>query len=202
MIKRLLNFAWKASLVCLFTFIFAQHSFAQTNEDVYATGSNLLRVGAGSTPDALGNELSKRYLEEIADVRLFYQNLSVGLRYEMDDPSEVGRSYQDRNFRRRWISYRKDQLELTAGDVPALFGRGLAINLFESRPLNYDSWLDGVFGKTEYQIPKDILNAGASIGIQGVGGQEDFYPIDTTLPMMHISARSADAEFGFFRKKL
>ncbi|MFI5202024.1 MAG: DUF6029 family protein, partial [Candidatus Kapaibacterium sp.] len=121
---------------------------------------------------------------------------------EMDDPSEVGHSYQDRNFRRRWITYRKDQMELTAGDVPALFGRGLAVNLFESRPLNYDSWLDGIFGKTEYQIPKDILDANASIGIKGVGGIEDFYPIDTTLPVMHISARAIDADFGFFQKKL
>ena len=175
---------------------------ARLNDDVHATGSNLLRVGAGSTPDALGNDLSKRYLEEIANVRLFYQYFSIGLRYEMDDPSEIGRSYQDRNFRRRWITYRKDQLEATAGDVPALFARGLAVNLFESRPLNYDSWLDGIFAKTEYQVPKEILNLGASITVKGVGGQENFYPIDTTQPLMHISARSADAEFGFFRRKL
>jgi len=200
---RLSNFAWKAGLLCLLSWVAPQHSFAQSSsDDVHATGSNLLRVGAGSTPDALGNDLSKRYLEEIANVRLFYQYFSLGLRYEMDDPSEVGRSYQDRNFRRRWITYRKDQLELTAGDVPALFGRGLAVNLFESRPLNYDSWLDGVFGKTEYQVPKEWVDLGASITVKGVGGQEDFYPIDTTQPVMHISARSADAEFGFFRKKL
>ncbi len=202
MINRLLNLLWKAGLLYLLVLIFPLRSFAQTNNDVYATGSNLLRVGAGSTPDALGNDISKRYLEEIADVRLFYKYISVGLRYEMDDPSEVGRSFQGPEFRKRWITYRKGQMELTAGNVPALFGRGLAVNLFESRPLNYDSWLDGIFGKTEYDVPKKFLDLGASITVKGVGGIEDFYPIDTTQPVMHISARAIDAEFGLFQKQL
>lgn len=181
-------------------------SRAQQSEDVHAAGSNLLRVGAGSTQSG-SHELDKHYFEEIANARLFFQYFSIGLRYEMDDPSEVGRSYQDRNFRKRWITYRKDQLELQAGDVSALFGRGLALNLFESRALNYDSWLDGAFGKSEYKIPKSVLDAGASIQVQGIGGREDFYPIpkttDTSSPaIQHISARAANLEFGLFNKKL
>jgi hypothetical protein len=189
-----------AAVLFLFLISYAHSALAQNSEDVHATGSNLLRVGDGSTTDPLGNMLDKRYFEEIANARLFFQNFSLGLRYEMDDPSEVGRSFQ--GIRRRWITYRKDQLDIQAGDVSALFGRGLAINLFESRPLNYDSWLDGAFAKSEYKIPKDWLDIGASVGIQGVGGKEDFYPIDTTQPVMHISAQSVNSEFGFFKKQL
>jgi hypothetical protein len=198
-----MTFALGAGIVTLLTCAAPVCSFAQSsNDEVHATGSNLLRYGTGSTTNPLGEDFDKNYFEEIADVRLFYQYLSIGLRYEMDDPSEVGRSWTDRDFRRRWITYDKDHVQLTAGDVPALFGRGLAVNMFESRPLNYDSWLDGIFGKTEYAIPKDWLDVGATVRIQAVGGQEDFNPIDTTQPIMHISARAADAEFGFFHQKL
>ncbi|MDP4200880.1 MAG: DUF6029 family protein [Bacteroidota bacterium] len=194
----------------LFIFI-AGPSSAQQSEDVHAAGSNLLRIGDGSTTDAAGHSNEKHYLEEIANARLFYQYFSVGLRYEMDDPSEVGRSYQDRNFRRRWITYRKDNLDLQAGDVSALFGRGLAVNLFESRPLNYDSWLDGVFGKTEFKIPKEWVDLDMSVAVRGVGGIENFYPVPIstgstlsqadTLPVK-ISARAVNGEFSFFKHKL
>ncbi|HET6401086.1 MAG TPA: DUF6029 family protein [Candidatus Kapabacteria bacterium] len=211
MTNRLLNLVWKAALLGLLVLAFPLVSFAQTNNDVSATGSNLLRYGTGSTTDALGNPVDKQYFEEIADARIFFQNFQLGLRYEMDDPSEVGRSFQGPQFRRRWLAYRKDDVDIQAGDVSALFGRGLAINLFESRPLNYDSWLDGVFGKGEYKIPKDITDLDASIAVQAVGGRENFYPVPPstssnfsqadTLPM-EISARSANAEFGFFKKKL
>ncbi len=182
---------------------------AQDTSDVHATGSNLLRYGTGSTTNALGNAIDKQYFEEIADARIFYQNFQLGLRYEMDDPSEVGRSYpatlgegQGPEFRRRWLAYKNEDVDLQAGDVSALFGRGLAVNLFESRALNYDSWLDGVFGRGEYKIPNSVLDLDASVKVQAVGGQETFFPVDTTEPPMSISARSANAEFGFFNKKI
>ena len=186
-------------------------SLAQNSDgdDVHATGSNLLRYGTGSTQDAAGNPLDKQYFEEIADTRIFFNNFQLGLRYEMDDPSEVGRSFpavlgegQDAELRRRWLSYKKDDVDIQAGDVSALYGRGLAINLFESRPLNYDSWLDGVLGKGVYNIPKDVLDLDASVKVQAIGGQETFFPIDTTQPPMNISARAANTEFGFFKKNL
>ena len=159
-------------------------SIAQSSGDdaVRVTASNLLRYGTGSTQDAANNPLDKQYLEEIADMRIFFDNFQLGLRYEMDDPSEVGRSFpatlgegQGPEFRRRWLAYKKDDVDIQAGDVSALFGRGLAINLFESRPLNYDSWLDGVFGKGEYKIPKELVDLDASVKVQAIGGQETFF---------------------------
>jgi hypothetical protein len=198
--------AFRTILIAVFSLALATPVIAQQSDDVHASGSNLLRVGSGSTEDVQNALYPKRYFEEIANARLFYQYFSIGLRYEMDDPSEVGRSYQDRNFRKRWISYRKDDLDLQAGDVSALFGRGLALNLFESRPLNYDSWLDGAYGKTELKIPKSLVDANMAVTLKGIGGQEDFYPVPTstgadTLPS-HISARAIDAEFSLYRHKL
>ena len=176
-------------------------AYGQSASDGFsAVGSNLLRVGAGSTNDGV-NDIMKRYTEEIANARLFFKNLSIGLRYEMDDPSEVGRSFQ--GLRRRWITYRRDKIELQAGDVTALYGRGLAINLFESRPLNFDAWLDGVAGSYQYDWTKEESSLRPSLGIHGVAGTLNFYQIQpSTVPDLHVSARSINGEFGFFKKQL
>jgi hypothetical protein len=169
------------------------------NSGVTAVGSNSLRVGAGTTDNG-AEETMKRYFEEIANAHLFFQNFSVGLRYEMDDPSEVGPSFQ--GIRRRWINYNKDKLELQAGDVSALYGRGAAINLFESRPLNYDSWLDGLSGSYEYQWKKQQSDLQPSFGVHGVEGKLNYIDIDSTKPVMAVSARAINGEFGLFKKQL
>ena len=89
----------KTVLLFLF-FIVVTDLRAQTTVDqVQALGSNLLRVGDGFTGEG-DSRIRKHYLEEIANARIFFKNLSIGLRYEMDDPSEVGRSFQ--GLRRRW----------------------------------------------------------------------------------------------------
>ncbi len=205
---RSIKSAFQSTLLLLFLAVGPLAAFAQDTSDVHATGSNLLRYGTGTTTNPLGgNPIDKQYLEEIADARIFFENFQLGLRYELDDPSEVGRSYpatlgegQGPEFRRRWLAYKTNDVDFQAGDVSALFGRGLAVNLFESRPLNYDSWLDGAFGRGEYKIPNTVLDA--SIKVQAVGGIETFYPVDTTQAPMNISARAANTEFGFFNKKL
>jgi hypothetical protein len=206
---RLKKLPWIAVPLCIGAFFIPISASAQDASDVHATGSNSIRYGTGSTTDALNQPFDKQYFEEIADARIFFSDFQLGLRYEMDDPSEVGRSYpavlgegQGPEFRRRWLAYKKDDVDIQAGDVSALYGRGLAVNLFESRPLNYDSWLDGVSGKGTYKVPDSVLNLDATITVKAVGGQETFFPIDTTQPNMNIDARAADAEFGLFKKRL
>ncbi len=168
---------------------------------VSAVGSNLLRIGSGDTDDPIGGTQKKRYLEEIANTRIFFDNITLGLRYEMDDPSEVGQSFQ--GLRRRWIEYDKDKLHIQAGDVSALYGRGLAINAFEARPLNYDSWLDGVKGEYEYNWKKEDFDFQPSLGVRMIAGTLQFHNVvDTTQPVQTVSARAANAQIGFFGKKL
>lgn len=189
-----------SKFLALFILLLAGEVRAQ-GDGFSATGSNLLRVGAGTTENTGGEPILKRYLEEIANARLFFKDISLGLRYEMDDPSEVGRSFQ--GIRRRWITYRKDKLEVQGGDVTALYGRGLSVNLFESRPLNFDAWLDGASAGYEYVWSKKESDFQPSIGIHGVAGQLDFVQVQpTTQPDMHISARSINGEFGFFKKQI
>jgi hypothetical protein len=189
-----------AFLAFVFILIFATELRAQT-EGISATGSNLLRVGAGTTENTGGDPVLKRYLEEIANARLFFKNISIGLRYEMDDPSEVGRSFQ--GIRRRWITYRKDKLEVQGGDVTALYGRGLSVNLFESRPLNFDAWLDGAAAGYEYVWSKQASDLQPSLGVHGVAGKLDFYQVQPSpYPDMHVSSRSANFEVGLMKKQI
>lgn len=181
--------------------IFAVFCISKTEAQVTAVGSNLLRIGSGETQGAIGPPEKKRYLEEIANARIFFENITLGLRYEMDDPSEVGQSFQ--GLRRRWIEYNKDKLQLQAGDVSALYGRGLTINAFESRPLNYDSWLDGVSGAYEYAWKKEDYDFKPSIGVRMIAGKLAFHDVvDTNNPVQNISARAVNTQIGFFGKKL
>ncbi len=184
-------------IAALFFIFFTTGVHAQ----VTAVGSNLLRIGSGESNATNGDIERKRYLEEIANARIFFDNITVGLRYEMDDPSEVGQSFQ--GLRRRWIEYNKDKLLLQAGDVSALYGRGLAINAFESRPLNYDSWLDGVKGEYEYKWKKEDFDFQPSLGVRMVAGKLSFHDVaDTNKPVQNISARAINGQIGFFGKKL
>jgi hypothetical protein len=167
---------------------------------VTAVGSNLLRLGSGETDDANFGIQKKRYLEEIANARIFFSNITLGLRYEMDDPSEVGQSFQ--GIRRRWIEYNKDKLLMQAGDVYALYGRGLTMNAFESRPLNYDSWLDGVKGEYEYAWKKEDFDFKPSLGVRMIAGKLTFHDVvDTNKPVQNVSARAVNSQIGLFGKK-
>lgn len=170
-------------------------------QEVSAVGSNLLRIGSGTTDQGIGGITRKRYLEEIANARIFFSNITLGLRYEMDDPSEVGQSFQ--GLRRRWINYKKDNLDLTAGNVTSLYGRGLTINNFESRALNYDAWIDGISGSYEYKWNKNEFDFRPSLGVHAMAGTLTFVDISGTgVPDLGISARTVNGEFGLFGKKV
>lgn len=186
--------------VTLLSLTFTNTATAQ----VTAAGSNLLRIGSGHQVDDADKEVRKRYFEEIANARIFFDNLSIGLRYEMDDPSEIGRSFE--GLRRRWISYKKDRVELQAGDVSTLFGRGLTTNLFESRPLNYDTWLDGVKGEFEKLWTAEESELRPSVAIKGIAGKLDYFDIlhleTDPDPDLRISARAINGEVGIFGRKL
>ena len=177
--------------------LFSSSGFAQ----VRALGSNVLRLGTGETTDNDDITLRKRYFEEIANARIFFENFSVGLRYEMSDPSEVGKNFQ--GIRRRWIEYRKDDLTLQAGHTYMTVGRGLSVNMFESRPINYDSWIDGFSGSYEYSVAKDVIDIRPSLGVKAFAGNLDFVDIvDTKKPIQHIKSQGVSSTIGLFNKKL
>lgn len=171
-----------------------------SDAQVRILGSNSLRLGSGETDDGTST-YAKRYLEEIANARIFYEGITVGLRYELSDPSEVGQNFT--GFRRRWIQYQRDGLEVQAGSTFALYGRGLMVNMFESRPLNYDSWVDGFSASYELKATKDEIDFQPSLKVSAIGGNLTFIPVvDTNDPDQDIKTQAINSNIGFFNKKL
>lgn len=113
--------------------------FAQVEYSV----SNFMRYGNGE--QVIGGQLrDKEYIENQTNVRLFWDNFTVGFEYLYDDPPEFGPRFQ--GIRKRFVEFSKEGLELRAGDFYTLYGKGLAMNLFENRGINYDTRLDGLRG--------------------------------------------------------
>ncbi len=124
--------------------------------------SNLLRYGDGER--FFGNiKLKQKYFENLTDVRIsMLESFVVGFRLLYDDPPEVGETFH--GISRRFIEYNNEDLYLRAGNSSALFGRGLALNLFENRSLAYDTWMDGIIIKYK----SELFNASI------LGGRIDF----------------------------
>ncbi|MCK7522961.1 MAG: hypothetical protein MZV64_37435 [Ignavibacteriales bacterium] len=88
------------------------------------------------------------------------------------------------------------------GDFSQLYGRGLAMNLFESRGLGYDTWMDGVKAK----FKNDYFNINAVYGTLDFkdsiviarneihklrGGSVEVTPIrDLSIGLTYIHSRS------------
>lgn len=113
--------------------------FAQVE---YSVG-NFMRYGNGE--QVIGGQLrDKEYIENQTNVRLFWSDFTMGFEYLYDDPPEFGPRFQ--GIRKRYVEFSKQGLELRAGDFYTLYGKGLAMNLFENRGINYDTRLDGLRG--------------------------------------------------------
>ncbi|MGQ0720600.1 MAG: DUF6029 family protein [Candidatus Eiseniibacteriota bacterium] len=53
---------------------------------------------------------------------------------------------------KRSLTLERDALRVTAGDVPHVFGRGLALSVFEDEELNFDTRLEGVRGQLDHEL--------------------------------------------------
>jgi hypothetical protein len=137
---KILNAFFGAIFLILFCFEF---SLSQK-----VSFSNTLNYGTGkeNTGDS---EIDKRkeYLDNLADLRIFYDNITIGARYDLDKPAEYGLPYN--GIRKKFIQYTKDGFDIRAGDIYTLFSRGLALNLFENKTLAFDNGLTGI--KIQYQ---------------------------------------------------
>jgi hypothetical protein len=131
-------------------------STAAWSQVQYSVG-NYMRYGNGE--QTIGGTIrDKEYIENQANVRLFWENFTVGFEYLYDDPPEFGPKYQ--GIRKRYIEFAKQGLELRAGDFYTLYGKGLAMNLFENRGINYDTRLDGLRGTYRSKLVNGIFALG------------------------------------------
>jgi Family of unknown function (DUF6029) len=131
--------------------IFFNHlSFSQ---DVVPSVSNLFRYGNGERNLAT-LKIPQTYFENLTDARISIpENFVIGFRLLIDDPPEIGETFK--GISRRYIEYNKDNIYMRAGNSSTLFGRGLALNLFENRGLAYDTWMDGI----KFKYTTDFYNA-------------------------------------------
>ncbi len=65
---------------------------------------------------------------------------------------------------RRLFSIEKEHLRVQAGDVSHVFGRGLALSVFEDEELNFDTRLEGVRGQADHDLGKAAAVAGSHEG--------------------------------------
>ncbi len=134
-----------AAFFCLNQLLFSQ--------DVVPSVSNIFRYGNGER--ILGSlKIPQTYFENLTDVRIsFPENFLIGFRLLYDEPPEIGDSFK--GISRRYLEYNKGGIYIRAGNSSTLFGRGLALNLFENRGLAYDTWMDGI----KFKYSSDFFNA-------------------------------------------
>lgn len=119
--------------------------------------SNFLRYGSGD--ERVGTFSQRRdYFENLTETKISIADFTLGFRLLHDAPPEFGVEFS--GLRKRYLEFRKNDLYIRAGDSYTLYGRGLAVNLFESRALGFDTGIDGV--KMEYTSEK--VNAGITAG--------------------------------------
>jgi hypothetical protein len=158
----------RKSLLLLFIFfVIYNYSFSQI---IGTSFSNSLRYGTGKeTNGDLGVEKSKEYLDNISDLRLFVNNVTIGFRYDIDQPPEYGQIFN--GIKKRYVEFEDTGFNVRAGNSYNLFSRGLALNLFENKAIAFDNGLDGI------QLRYSDKNISGSI----MGGEIDYVDPETVL---------------------
>jgi hypothetical protein len=123
--------------------------------------TDFMRYGNGKQVSGTGDALPFEYFENQANIRLFWNDFTIGFRHHYDDPPEVGPPQY--NVMKRYVEFQRSGLELRVGDYWTLYGKGLAMNLFENPGQNYDNGLDGLRAayKNQYfktQVAMGTLN--------------------------------------------
>lgn len=130
---------------------------APTYAQINYSFNNYLRYGKG-TKNRGGIGYESEYLENMANARLFMDKFTLGVRFLYDDPHEYGPHFL--GIQKRYIEFEDAGLQLRAGTFWTLFGKGLALNLFEDRGIYFDTGLDGLRATYRSDVLDVILAAG------------------------------------------
>lgn len=104
------------------------------------------RINALPPPERIG---MNNYLK--LDYRL--DKFTTGLRYEHYAPPLLGypSNFRGTGIANRYLTYRNDELDVTAGNFYTQFGSGIALRAQEQRQLGIDNSIDGVMMKYDFQ---------------------------------------------------
>lgn len=135
------------------------HGNFQLDAQYYITDS---LIGAPEVPEKL---LSNGFANFIYN----QGNFSAGLRYENYTNPLLGFDprYKGNGIPYRFLSYKNNELEITAGNFYDQFGSGLVFRSYEERGLGYDNAMDGL--SIKYNPVKGLYVKGM------IGYQRDFF---------------------------
>ncbi|MFW6019943.1 MAG: DUF6029 family protein [Bacteroidales bacterium] len=118
-------------------------------------------IGADSVREKIG-------FQSFANLIYRNKNLEAGLRYEIFAPPLQGidANFKGHGIAHRYLTYRHDLIEITAGHFYEQFGNGLTLRSYNEWALGYDNAIDGVRIK---------LKPVKGITIKGLVGQHRNY---------------------------
>ena len=135
------------------------HGNFQLDAQYYFTDS---LIGAPAVPEkVLSNGFANFIYEQ--------SNFSAGLRYEnyLNPLLGFDQRYKGNGIPYRFLTYKKDELEVTVGNYYEQFGSGVIFRAYEERGLGYDNAMDGIRVK---------LNPYRGVYLKGIiGNQRDFF---------------------------
>ena len=84
-----------------------------------------------------------KFSEHILDVNTTFDNgLYINTQFEYSDPPLFGNSITGMNS--GYLDYYSEKFQLIAGNVQALYGRGLSINTFQDHSIDFDNRINGI----------------------------------------------------------
>ncbi len=133
--------------ILIFTLSFNIISFAQNNSGHFY-GDFDLNMQTYSEDRSIGAEEADEILLNNAYLNINYRkgNLYTGLRYEsyLNALLDFDKEYQGNGIAYKYLTYKIDNLEITAGNYYDQIGSGLIFRSYENKRLGIDNSMDGV----------------------------------------------------------
>ena len=137
------------------------------SQSAYFSAGLTARYGSGfQSSIEIGDTTRNSYVfrEHTLDITAGYRNFSIWSNFEFSSPPRIGPDHLGlRKLRMMWES---DYLSVSAGDLYGQFGRGLALNLWESQGIDWDSSLRGIWLTTRpnEKLTVDIVSGNSAGG--------------------------------------
>jgi len=137
------------------------------SQSAYFSAGLTAQYGSGfQSSIEIGDTTRNSYVfrEHTLDITAGYGNFSIWSNFEFSSPPRIGPDHLGlRKLRMMWES---DYLSVSAGDLYGQFGRGLALNLWESQGIDWDSSLRGIWLTTRpnEKLTLDIVSGNSAGG--------------------------------------
>lgn len=157
--------------VNLFTLLMLCWPFVGYSQQVGRLSGNMEMNFQTYTPDSvIGADTvrEKAALQSFANLIYTRSNLEVGARYEIYSPPLTGidNEFEGHGIAHRYLTYRHELIEVTAGHFYEQFGSGLTLRSYREWALGYDNAIDGI---------RVRLKPGRGITLTGLAGRHRNY---------------------------